>query len=283
VDFAEVEKFLDTPVKRYSSGMYVRLAFAVAAHLEPEILVVDEVLAVGDASFQKKCLGKMEDVADREGRTVIFVSHQMAAIQALCATGILLHQGSVLCAGEMKPVMNTYLDLGAVGPGRSDLSQLSRTGNGKAQFEAVYTVDEFGNETTFFKLGNSLLFCFAIGSHLPINDLSVGFSITDQSGQSIAVIYSEFDNKTFELQGKSLTKNIIAKIDNPSLTPGRYNLSVRMTRHGDEIDWPKGVACSFDIVDAPFYANPGANNGQNCLLCLKPEWLMIKPTTNLQS
>jgi lipopolysaccharide transport system ATP-binding protein len=87
VAFAEVEKFLDTPVKRYSSGMYVRLAFAVAAHLEPEILVVDEVLAVGDASFQKKCLGKMEDVAEREGRTIIFVSHQLSAIQTICNTG----------------------------------------------------------------------------------------------------------------------------------------------------------------------------------------------------
>jgi lipopolysaccharide transport system ATP-binding protein len=93
VDFAEVEKFLDTPVKRYSSGMYVRLAFAVAAHLEPEILVVDEVLAVGDASFQKKCLGKMEDVAEREGRTVLFVSHQMNAIAKLCNRCLVLSHG----------------------------------------------------------------------------------------------------------------------------------------------------------------------------------------------
>ncbi|MGL5881215.1 MAG: ABC transporter ATP-binding protein, partial [Xenococcaceae cyanobacterium] len=93
VDFAEIEKFLDTPVKRYSSGMYVRLAFAVAAHLEPEILVVDEVLAVGDAAFQKKCLGKMGDVATNEGRTVIFVTHQMAAIQNLCQRVIWLNYG----------------------------------------------------------------------------------------------------------------------------------------------------------------------------------------------
>ena len=93
VAFAEIEKFLDTPVKRYSSGMYVRLAFAVAAHLEPEILIVDEVLAVGDAQFQKKCLGKMEDVADREGRTVLFVSHNMTAIKALCTSGVFMENG----------------------------------------------------------------------------------------------------------------------------------------------------------------------------------------------
>ena len=93
VDFAGVEKFLDTPVKRYSSGMYVRLAFAVAAHLEPEILVVDEVLAVGDAEFQKKCLGKMEEVSKGQGRTVLFVSHNMAAVQQLCERGMLLKEG----------------------------------------------------------------------------------------------------------------------------------------------------------------------------------------------
>lgn len=108
VDFAEVEKFLDTPVKRYSSGMYVRLAFAVAAHLEPEILVVDEVLAVGDASFQKKCLGKMEDVADREGRTILFVSHNMAAIRTLCDKGLLLNSGLLKHTGEIDATVSMY-------------------------------------------------------------------------------------------------------------------------------------------------------------------------------
>ncbi|MBK6815309.1 MAG: ATP-binding cassette domain-containing protein [Saprospiraceae bacterium] len=101
VEFAEVEKFLDTPVKRYSSGMYVRLAFSVAAHLEPEILIVDEVLAVGDAQFQKKCLGKMEDVSKNEGRTVIFVSHNMGAITNLCNKGILLNKGSITSIGSV--------------------------------------------------------------------------------------------------------------------------------------------------------------------------------------
>ena len=108
VAFAEVEKFLDTPVKRYSSGMYVRLAFAVAAHLEPEILVVDEVLAVGDAQFQKKCLGKMGEVA-QEGRTVLFVSHNMTAVKSLCRDGVLLSAGAVSCIGEINEVVAAYL------------------------------------------------------------------------------------------------------------------------------------------------------------------------------
>jgi lipopolysaccharide transport system ATP-binding protein len=108
VAFAEVEKFLDTPVKRYSSGMYVRLAFAVAAHLEPEILIVDEVLAVGDADFQKKCLGKMENVSRREGRTVLFVSHNMKAIQTLCQTGIVLEAGRVKCLSTADEALQVY-------------------------------------------------------------------------------------------------------------------------------------------------------------------------------
>ena len=279
VDFAEVEKFLDTPVKRYSSGMYVRLAFAVAAHLEPEILVVDEVLAVGDASFQKKCLGKMEDVADREGRTVLFVSHQMAAIQTLCGKGILLHQGSVHSAGEMSPVINTYLNLGATSTGRSDISQLPRSGSGLARFGAVYPVDECGIETTVFQLGKTLRFCFEIHSDFSTRGLSVGFSIHDQAGQSIAIVYSDFDNKTFDLEGIPSSEKLLAEIGSTSLSPGRYSLGVRMTQRGVEIDWPKGSVCSFDIVDAPYYANPGVRTGQQCLLCLKPDWSTVESTT----
>src|SRR5215217_7067548 len=111
VDFAGVERYIDTPVKRYSSGMYVRLAFAVAAHLESEILIVDEVLAVGDAEFQKKCLGKMGDVSKGEGRTVLFVSHNMGSIQKLCSTSIVLDRGTLLVKESTKQAINTYQNL----------------------------------------------------------------------------------------------------------------------------------------------------------------------------
>ena len=124
VEFAEVDKFLDTPVKRYSSGMYVRLAFAVAAHLEPEILVVDEVLAVGDASFQKKCLGKMEDVAEREGRTILFVSHQMPMVASLCNRGLLLRAGSLCDDGKPSSVILNYQNAGCGGTAFVDYTQV---------------------------------------------------------------------------------------------------------------------------------------------------------------
>jgi lipopolysaccharide transport system ATP-binding protein len=145
VAFAEVEKFLDTPVKRYSSGMYVRLAFAVAAHLEPEILIVDEVLAVGDSEFQRKCLGKMREVAT-EGRTVLFVSHNMAAVQQLCQRGLMLHQGKLMFCGTIDDTVRKYigqvktLTLTEVGK-RKD-----RTGSQWLKFTKVVIHDSEGNE-----------------------------------------------------------------------------------------------------------------------------------------
>jgi lipopolysaccharide transport system ATP-binding protein len=140
VAFAEVEKFLDTPVKRYSSGMYVRLAFAVAAHLEPEILIVDEVLAVGDIQFQKKCLGKMQDVSQEQGRTVLFVSHNMDAIQRLCSKCVMLERGKLAAQGDTADVLIHYLSSHSFkAPPKDwiDVSHFSRTGTGEARFTAV--------------------------------------------------------------------------------------------------------------------------------------------------
>lgn len=137
VAFAEIERFLDTPVKRYSSGMYVRLAFAVAAHLDPEILVVDEVLAVGDAAFQRKCIGKMGEVAREQGRAVLFVSHNMVAITALCQRAVLLEHGELTREGAAGPVVQHYLR-GLETLSATPLSdRRDRTGNGALRFESV--------------------------------------------------------------------------------------------------------------------------------------------------
>ncbi len=150
VNFSEIEKFIDTPVKRYSSGMYVRLAFAVAAHLEPEILVVDEVLAVGDIPFQKKCLGKMSDVA-KGGRTVLFVSHNMQAIQKLCARVIVLHEGSITIDGPTDEAISKYLrdDIGLKGEQNwSDTN--NAPGDNVVRMHAMRVVDRNGNICTNF-------------------------------------------------------------------------------------------------------------------------------------
>jgi lipopolysaccharide transport system ATP-binding protein len=144
VAFSEVEKFLDTPVKRYSSGMYVRLAFAVAAHLEPEILIVDEVLAVGDAEFQKKCLGKMQEVAQGHGRTVLFVSHNMAAVQKLCTRGVLLRKGRMVMDGKTDDVVKEYLSYLSSGSETAFTDNPERSGSGAMRLTGGRILDENG-------------------------------------------------------------------------------------------------------------------------------------------
>src|SRR5256714_1391370 len=134
VAFAEIEQFIDTPVKRYSSGMYIRLAFGVAAHLEPEILVIDEVLAVGDAQFQKKCLGKMETASRREGRTVLFVSHNMAAVEALCSSAMVLANGVMIARGDTLSMVRTYLDQVGRMQAASLIDRVDREGTGAWRF-----------------------------------------------------------------------------------------------------------------------------------------------------
>ena len=143
VDFAEIEKFIDTPVKRYSSGMYVRLAFAVAAHLEPEILIVDEVLAVGDANFQKKCLGKMKDVSGQDGRTVLFVSHNMMAVQSLCSRGILMKEGRAAFIGNTEECVHQYLSEDSATPSEKVWDDPSRApGNEKVRLTGIRAVSK---------------------------------------------------------------------------------------------------------------------------------------------
>lgn len=144
VAFADVERFLDTPVKRYSSGMYTRLAFSVAAHLETDILIVDEVLAVGDAAFQRKCLGKMEDVS-QQGRTLLFVSHNMAAVETLCNRAVLLSEGRVVEVGETRRILEVYSQ--SWREGRALTERHDRSGNGSVKIESIVLEDEYGEPT----------------------------------------------------------------------------------------------------------------------------------------
>jgi len=155
VAFAEIEKFIDTPVKRYSSGMYVRLAFSVAAHLEPEILLVDEVLAVGDAAFRKKCLGKMGDVA-KEGRTVLFVSHNMGAINTLCSRAILIDTGTIVKDGRTQQIIKKYLSRGVVNRGQIAWSEKERPGNQAFRLVAVSLISAKGLKTSQINISEDL-------------------------------------------------------------------------------------------------------------------------------
>jgi len=214
VAFAEVEKFLDTPVKHFSSGMYMRLAFAVAAHLESEILIVDEVLAVGDAEFQKKCLGKMQDVSTREGRTVIFVSHNVAAISALCTSAILLVKGQIETSGETSEVLSRYLQLSQlrVQPSLNDL-RISKEDSG-VRLTAISLrdgKDEFG-------VGEDIVFKLTVTASKSFKGISLGCSLFHQDEACIGTL---FTSKTFDLEPKE-TKHINLTIRRSGLAPGSY-------------------------------------------------------------
>ena len=231
VAFAEVEKFLDTPVKRYSSGMYVRLAFSVAAHLDPEILVVDEVLAVGDAEFQKKCLGKMEEVGT-EGRTVLFVSHNMASIQQLCTKGILLHDGTVRSDGPIEKVIDTYLNnSGSIGTG--SVGDIPRTRNDYGtivRFKNAWPVNRQGKRTTSFMSGEDISFDLEIESNEKIEDLSIVAGIDTYMDYRITTVLSEEWGQLFTAdKGAAFSVNL--KFPNLHLKPGHYSVTLGLRRN----------------------------------------------------
>src|SRR5207248_7249026 len=184
VAFAEVEKFLDTPVKHYSSGMFIRLAFSVAAHLEPEILIVDEVLAVGDAEFQKKCLARMHDVS-LSGRTVLFVSHNMAAVQQLCTRGIVLQEGSVAFDGSVDAAVQRYLEQTHAGAAASLQDRADRRGSGRLRFTGVRFFDGDGNPVTVALSGRELRIRFDYEADPAIGRAAVNVAFNVRSPQQV--------------------------------------------------------------------------------------------------
>lgn len=219
VDFAEVEKFLDTPVKRYSSGMYVRLAFAVAAHLEPEILIVDEVLAVGDAQFQKKCLGKMEDVS-KEGRTVLFVSHNMKAIQHLTRHCLALKEGRIDYFGDTVTAVEHYIANMAEKP-LADAKKL-KTDMDDFEIEALYF-----NESRYEKGFNRPIYiCMELNLAKDFNNVDIGFGIVNSLGNRILTMQRTI---TSIPKGRSIVE---FQLDDHHLAPGNYSLVLGMSLSG---------------------------------------------------
>ena len=200
VDFSGVERYIDTPVKRYSSGMYVRLAFAVAAHLESEILIVDEVLAVGDIAFQKKCLGKMGEMSKGEGRTVLFVSHNMGAIQQLCSQAILLKEGSVILNDSVRTVISNYFTSDLMQSGEQIWPNIDQApGNEVARLHAVRVLDRFNNVCTDFDVCDPVLIEMEYWVLRDVAWLDASFYLSDDSGR---LILSTFDDTTDTPEGE---------------------------------------------------------------------------------
>ena len=245
VAFAEVDKFLDTPVKRYSSGMYVRLAFAVAAHLEPEILVVDEVLAVGDAEFQQKCIGKMQDVA-QEGRTVLFVTHDMRRAAALCSRGILFQAGRIAAEGPMSEVIEHYITKEFRSAASLDLTdRTDRTGTGDLRFQSI-ALHAGSRETRTFPVGSTLSQQLRIKVHRRVGPVTIVTTIATSDGIAVYQLWSTDGGGDWRPDVGEYTVTIAT--DRLPLYPGAYAIDLWMgDRSSQRVDYiPQAI--SFNVL-----------------------------------
>ena len=254
VAFAEVEKFIDSPVKHYSSGMQMRLAFAVAAHVEPEILLVDEVLAVGDLRFQKKCLGKMGEVA-REGRTVLFVSHNMAAIESFCHATVLLRDGTISRHGPTPEVIRHYI--GNELPGSIQSTRLAfrrdRSGNGQVRLTSFHVEDVHGNILPAVQSGMDVVFVFGFECRdgAPARNVDIGFSLHSRFDQALFVLYGSYLGQTFDVVPPAGSlRCLLPKLP---LASGRYGVGARMVVGGEEADWPWNGVGYLEVETGDFY------------------------------
>ena len=276
VDFSGCAKYIDTPVKRYSSGMTVRLGFAVAAHLDPEILIVDEVLAVGDAEFQKKCIGKMKEVSG-EGRTVIFVSHNMASIQNLCTSAILLTNGEIAQKGKVKDIIEMYIHENVMNSGNDKIIENKRANHQlgeQLKFSSVGVLNSKG------KLSDSILFrepfSIILGGEIYENleGLSFGVKISMSDDTSLLASLSEEVDIYYNLKKNDSNFNIKVNFqDRLILSPGKYLLSISVRKGKESLDF-LGNCLSFNVSDVPF--NKGLpHTGTWVPIVGQPEWKNI--------
>jgi lipopolysaccharide transport system ATP-binding protein len=266
VAFSEIEDFLDTPVKRYSSGMYMRLAFAVAAHLEAEILLVDEVLAVGDSAFQKKCLGKMGDVAG-QGRTVLFVSHNMSTIQALCRKTIWLDLGRVEAIGPTQKIVQRYLESVTSSEPIPVQDRPDRQGDGSVRIRSIRIQD--GNGTSVIRTSSRLKVTIEYASDKPINFLQIYVSIYDLSHTGIYVLDSD---AVGGLPEKLPSTGVLTCLTEPiNLTPGRCYATVGLYK-GSTLADRVGCAAYFD-VEADDFLESGKTPERSYVICtIRYQW-----------
>ena len=249
IEFSGCQRFVDTPVKRYSSGMTVRLAFAVAAHLEPEILVIDEVLAVGDAEFQKKAIGKMQDISRGEGRTVLFVSHNMAAVKSLCTRGIVLEHGKVVYKGGAEDAVGYYLNESYNQSQNSGFVNL--TENTKAcQIISVETLNVNNVRSNSFLMDDLIKVKMNVRNSKPINRIKASVIITSANGVKVSAIRShEMTDDNFSAEGDF---SFIVSIKDLHLMPNNYFLTIALAENNNTIEIIE-QCISFSIIANDIY------------------------------
>ncbi len=281
VAFSEVEKFLDTPVKRYSSGMYVRLAFAVAAHLEPDILVVDEVLAVGDIAFQKKCLGKMDEVAKQEGRTVLFVSHNMETVQSLCQKAYLLEAGKIKEVGAPPAVISAYLRSleSLMNTYQGKLAQREdRSGEGTSRIIAAKVEDADGRKV--IQADSRLRITIDYQGKNKILHPQFSATIYDYNkGIGIISLHSEMTGglaQVFPEKGR-----LICITEPINITPGRCYINLTLLKSGTVIDYLQH-AIYFDVEASDFYGT-GKLQDRDWVMCLRQHKWLLETTEKIDA
>lgn len=252
VEFAEIKEFLNTPVKYYSSGMYVRLAFAIAAHLQSEILLIDEVLAVGDIFFQKKCFKKISDIS-QEGRTILFVSHNMQAVESLCSRGILIDNGRIIADSSPSDAVNCYLkNFFMAEPPLNLKERKDRRGSGRIKIVTISFYDQKGSRSNFLKSGEGCCIEFEYEATENIRKASIAFNVRDASSQYLFRPSSEDTGQDFEI----IPRHAYFRCSIPKLplVPGRYRITTFLTSGGIEEDYVEGAAM-FTVEGGDFFGS----------------------------
>lgn len=270
VEFSGVKRFLDTPVKRYSSGMQVRLAFSVAAHLEPDILIIDEVLAVGDADFQKKCLGKMDEVTKKDGRTILFVSHDMGAIRRICSRCILLDNGQIKMNGNTEEVVKEYLSGSLTQAGETpNIDEVEkRPGNKEWLIQEAKITNSRGIVSNSFYMGDDLLISLNIKNISSDNRPTIGLTLVREDGVRISNMIDVDSN----YKASKNSKNISIRIPDNHLYPARYFISAWLgSSDGRDVYDHALNAIAFEVLNSGKYTTRQLPIGDGTVL-LTPIW-----------
>ncbi len=271
VEFAGIERYIDTPVKRYSSGMYVRLAFAVAAHLESEILIVDEVLAVGDAEFQAKCLNKMEDISKGLGRTILFVSHNLPSIKKLCKNGILLTNGELNMFDKIEKVTEAYTNSGSLSNSKIIIdSKVTRRGNGQIKFISFEILNSNNQSNNEFTIGDDVCFTFCVENFSTMQNCQIGIEIILPDG----IVVYHFINKDsgFFIKLDTGKSEFRIKIKDIRLYPNLYSLNISISDEFGSLEYDHIPSLmTFIILDGKNYTNRILPYGSG-IHFLNPNW-----------
>lgn len=269
VSFSGLEDFIDTPVKRYSSGMYARLGFSVAAHVSPDILIVDEVLSVGDADFQKRCMGKMGEVSRSEGRAVVFVSHNLSAVRSLCSSAIYLRQGALAYSGTADEAINHYLAYLNAGANCAFDDNPDRSGNGSIRLTSARALDHQGNPSTTMAAGEAMTVEFDYANLTGVKKASLRFTISNQAGVAVTHIHTSLTN--FVTPDLPAEGTFACTIPCLPLPMGSYRVAVMAEAQGETADLIPN-ALVFDVVRSVFYEAPATPDYSICACMVHHSW-----------